>query len=489
MPRFSGELVEQPKEQTAEKKPRFGGELVSDVSAPAKSKVEGFTAEKIIPEALSNVESLVRGGVAGTIASIPSVVGLPGTAQQLFTGKTSLPTMEQIYTPIATGLKQAVPRITKETTETPGFETIGEVVGVPLPARKVVQGAEAAAEIGRTIKGPAPIAERAGLLSIGEKLEKKVKGAAGAKLEQRSKEAERLYDDALNVARVKQATETSFGLSNEGRNVIAQLEGMKRVAAGDKNFEVAQEKIKALDRTIDAVKASVTGGEKVPVGRGKISGRLEKRAPTKVSEKDIDSVITELRYLREVNKPGTEFTGYKALDANTRRDIINVLENGLYNWNDAYKQADLAYKAASQQLKPFQTQLMSRLLKREKYDPSELAKDTEQFANEFFRSADSVKNLKVAIQDDAFVNNIAKEYVATIFSNKSPAEIKSFARKPENEAWMKESGIYDVVNNYADRAVKSENYRDIIKRMGIIAGGLGIGFPVASRVGSMLGGF
>ena len=110
--------------------------------------------------------------------------------------------------------------------------------------------------------------------SIGEKLESKVKGAAGSKLAQRSKEAEQLYDNALNVARKKQATETSFGMSDEGKNVIAQLEGMKRVAAGDKNFEVAQEKIKALDRTIDAVKASVTGGEKVPVGKGKVSARL-----------------------------------------------------------------------------------------------------------------------------------------------------------------------------------------------------------------------
>ena len=264
---------------------------------------------------------------------------------------------------------------------------------------------------------------------------------------------------------------------------------MKRVAAGDKNFEVAKEKIAALDRTIDAVKASVTGGEKVPVGKGKVSGRLERTTPTKVKEKDIDSVITELRYLREVNKPGTEFTGYKALDANTRRDIINVLENGLYSWSPQYQAADAAYKAASQTLKPFQTRLMDRLLKKEKYDPSELAKDTEEFAGEFFRSADTVKNLKAAIGDDAFISNIAKEYVATLFSNKTPAEIKSFARNPNNEGWMRESGIYDVVNDYANRAVKAEKYQDIAKRIGIIGGGLGIGFPVASRIGSMIGGF
>jgi hypothetical protein len=353
----------------------------------------------------------------------------------------------------------------------------------------VAKTAEKVAEVGRAFKTPEPIAERAGLLSIGEKLESKVKGAAGAGFQKRAAEAENLYENALTTARRKQAQQTSFGLSDEGKAVVAQLEAMKRIAAGDKNFEVAKEKINALNRTIDAVKASVTGGEKVPIGKGKVSARLEKTTPTKVTEKDIDSVITELRFLREVNKPGTEFTGYKALDANTRRDIINVLEQGLYRWSPEYQAADAAYKAASQRLRPFQTRLMDKLLKREKYDPSELAKDTEEFASEFFRTADSVKNLKVSIQDDAFVNNIAKEYVATTFANKSPAEIRSFARDPKNEGWMKESGIYDVVNEYANRAVKAEKYQDIAKRMGIIAGGLGIGFPVASRIGSMIGGF
>jgi hypothetical protein len=463
---------------------------ISDLPAPPKKeKYEGFGIEKVPGEALSSAESLVRGGVAGTVAAVPSLIGLPGTISELVTGSTSLPTMGQIYTPIAEGVKSVIPRITKKTERTPGFEAIGEVVGVPVPSRTVAKTAEKVAEVGRAFKTPEPIAERAGLLSIGEKLESKVKGAAGAGFQKRAAEAENLYENALTTARRKQAQQTSFGLSDEGKAVVAQLEAMKRIAAGDKNFEVAKEKINALNRTIDAVKASVTGGEKVPIGKGKVSARLEKTTPTKVTEKDIDSVITELRFLREVNKPGTEFTGYKALDANTRRDIINVLEQGLYRWSPEYQAADAAYKAASQRLRPFQTRLMDKLLKREKYDPSELAKDTEEFASEFFRTADSVKNLKVSIQDDAFVNNIAKEYVATTFANKSPAEIRSFARDPKNEGWMKESGIYDVVNEYANRAVKAEKYQDIAKRMGIIAGGLGIGFPVASRIGSMIGGF
>jgi Na+-transporting NADH:ubiquinone oxidoreductase subunit NqrB len=49
-----------------------------------------------------------------------------------------------------------------------------------------------------------------------------------------------------------------------------------------------------------------------------------------VFDEDVDAIVEELRYLREVNRPGNEFTGYGALDANYRRDLINVLQKALY---------------------------------------------------------------------------------------------------------------------------------------------------------------
>ena len=133
----------------------------------------------------------------------------------------------------------------------------------------------------------------------------------------------------------------------------------------------------SINRLINAVKGTTTGGELRPVGKGQVSGKMQVKTPTKTTEKDVDAIVEELRYLREVNRPGNEFTGYGALDANYRRDLINVLQKALYDWSDEYRVADEAYKAASKTLAPFQTRLMEKLMRKEKYDRSELATDTE----------------------------------------------------------------------------------------------------------------
>jgi hypothetical protein len=478
--------------------------------APAlKAKAEPFTAEKIIPEAISNLESLARGGVAGTVASIPAVAGVPGSIEELgraglrkmgakVSAEPSLPTMGQIYEPVAKKVKGAIPRITTPTTEAGGFETVGEVIGVPvtpktapLAALKTKTGKEALEQGLRTkmgnvadiIRTPKPIAEKSGFVSLGEKLEEKVKGAAGAKYEQRSKQAETLYDNALETARKIQAEKGSFANSGPGQQLLNDLEASKKVIAGGREYVVGEDKVKAIDRLITAIKATRTGGEVVPVGKGKVSARMETRRPAKVTEKDVDAIVEELRFLREVNKPGTEYTGYGALDANTRRDLINKLQNSLYTWSPEYRVADETYKKSSEALRPFQTKLMDKLLKREKYDRSELATDTEKFADEFFNSRDSVRNLKVAINDDKFVQDLGKDYAATVMSNKSPTEIKNFAFDPKNEGWLTEAGIKDVVQDYAKKATTAEDRQKILKSFAIwsAAGAAGAGTYGALR--------
>jgi hypothetical protein len=171
------------------------------------------------------------------------------------------------------------------------------------------------------------------------------------------------------------------------------------------------------------------------------------------------------------------------LDANYRRDLINVLQKALYDWSDEYRVADEAYKAASKTLAPFQTRLMEKLMRKEKYDRSELATDTEKFADEFFNSRDSVANLKVAIKDDVFVRDIARDYVATLFSNKTPQQVKAYAADPRNHGWMREAGVFDDVQKYANTATKVENRKDILKKLAIGSAAIAVG----TRVGSMLG--
>lgn len=352
---------------------------------------------------------------------------------------------------------------------------LGAALGGTIPG--VISGATGLA---RGIAKPAPIGERAGFVNMGERLEQKVKSAAGAKLEARSQQADQLYEDALNVARKSQAESGAFADSPAGREVANKLRNMKQVVINNQPFEVGKNKIDAIDRLLNAIESTKAGGEVSALGKGKISSKVGVKAPVKTTPKDVDAVVEQLRFLREVNKPGADYTGFAALDANTRRDLINTLQKGLYDWNEKYRVADEAYKAASEQLRPFQTRLMSRLLKKEKFDPSELAADTESFAKEFFNTRDSVRQLKTAIEDNQFVQDLSKDYISTIFSNKTPKEVLGYAKDPANEGWMREAGIYDAVQKYADQATTAESRQEILKKLGSwtvrgVGAGLGLG--------------
>lgn len=470
-----------------------------------RPQAEPFTAGRIIPEAISNVESFARGGVASTVAGLPSLAGIPGTVESFGRAglrklgakvpeETVLPTMSEIYEPIVQKVKQTLPRVTTPTTEAAGFEAVGEVAGGPVSPKTIASGigkAKTAAEAMRTgmggvrdvLRAPKPVGDPSGFVSIGEKLESKVKGEASRRLSARQNEANALYEGAKDTARIRQAQGEPFARSDPGRTLLNTLESQKRILAGGQEFEVGQDKINAINRLINAVKGTTTGGELRPVGKGQVSGKMQVRTPTKTTEKDVDAIVEELRYLREVNRPGNEFTGYGALDANYRRDLINVLQKALYDWSDEYRVADEAYKAASKTLAPFQTRLMEKLMRKEKYDRSELATDTEKFADEFFNSRDSVANLKVAIKDDRFVRDIARDYVATLFSNKTPQQVKAYAADPRNHGWMREAGVFDDVQKYANTATKVENRKDILKKLAIGSAAIAVG----TRVGSMLG--
>lgn len=289
---------------------------------------EGFTVGKIIPEAISNVESLGRGGVASTVAGIPSLAGIPGTIESFGRAglrklganvqeQTVLPTMGEIYEPIAKTVKEKLPRITQPTTEAAGFEQVGEVVGAPVSPKTLVQAGKkvaSTADVLRTgmggvkdiLRAPKPIGDPSGYVAMGEKLESKVKQAAKSVYEPRAKEAEVLYNSAKDAARIRQAQGEPFARSDAGRALLNSLENEKRIIAGREAFEVGQDKIAAIDRLINAIKGTTTGGEIKAVGKGKVSGRLQTKTPTKTTEKDVDAIVEELRFLREVNKPGKQ---------------------------------------------------------------------------------------------------------------------------------------------------------------------------------------
>jgi len=83
----------------------------------------------------------------------------------------------------------------------------------------------------------------------------------------------------------------------------------------------------------------------------------------------------------------------------------------------------------------------------------------------------SVRQLKEVTQDPTAVTKLGKEYVASLFAEKSPSAVKTFVSDAKNAPWLKEAGIYDDVVNYANQTVKAESRQKILSKLGYAAAG------------------
>ena len=353
--------------------------------------------------------------------------------------------------------------------------------GIPTLYRLGKFGVTKASDLVSSLKQPKPLADAEGLEVVGKKGFDLLTDKFEKLFKARKTEADDLYDDAFTVARQTQAQGNPFATSPQGQALLQALEAEKRVVSGEKTLLKGQEKIAGIDRLIDAIKGVTKGGERTAkeIERtARPTAKIYTQTPKKTTEKDIEAVVEELRFLRDVDAKGKPYEAYASLSAEYKRDLIEKLESALYQWSDEYRIADKAYRAASQRLEPFKTRLMENALKGEKFDPKSLVKSPEAFGPTFFSDVNSVRQLKEVTQDPSSVAKLGKEYVASVLSNKTPKEVKAFAMNAENSGWMKEAGIYDDVVNYANKAVTAADKKEILKKIGYST----IGFVAASPV-------
>lgn len=474
-----------PVEEKPTKGSKFGGVIV-DEETPKPSLSE---------EAYATMYGLGKGVLGGLgelekfgAYDVPKFFGVKKQRDDMGFGRETLfPTISEVEQ-VAT--KLGVPRPVKGTEAS---ELLGEIAPAVAGGTQLVKtlggyGATKASDLAKKIfKSPEPIAPIEDLSKVGEKGYKLLQDKATKLYETRSAQATKNYEDAFNVARQAQAKGEPFATSPQGRALISDLEKDKRIIAGGQEFEKGAEKVAGIDRLIKAIKGTTTGGETLPVGKGLITGKLTKKTPTKTTEKDIEALVEELRFLRDVDAKGKPYEAYSALSADYKRKLIDKLEKQLYEWSPEYRAADEAYKAASAKLNPFKTQLMSNALKSERFNAKDLVKSPEEFGQVFFSDVNGVRNLKQATESPAEVARLGKEYVASIFANKTPQQIKDFAKNTANTGWLKEAGIYDDVLNYANKATKIEQKQEILKKLGYGVTVATIGYTLGRPLSSALG--
>jgi hypothetical protein len=372
----------------------------------------------------------------------------------------------------------------------PTATTIGGIApdvaaAAPTIARLGKFGVTKASDLVSSLRQPKPFAAQEGLDVVGEKGFKLLTDKFDDLYKARKAEADTKYNAAFDAARDAQAQGNPFATSPQGQALLQTLESEKTKLSGSKNYLVGEEKIAGINRLIDAIKGVTKGGERTAkeIERtARPTAKIYTQTPKKTTEKDIEAVVEELRFLRDVDAKGKPYEAYAALQTEYKRDLIDMLEKSLYQWNNDYRIADEAYRAASQKLEPFKTRLMENALKGEKFDPKSLVKSPEDFGPTFFSDVNGVRQLKEVTQDPTSVAQLGKEYVASILSNKTPQQVKAFATDAKNSGWMREAGIYDDVVNYANKAATAESRSEILKKIGYGAAGAGI----VSAVGSPL---
>ena len=462
---------------------------VPDWDKPTPKKVEPTVGQELKAGGKSALESTpgAAGGFAGAEmgAKLGSRFGLPGAVIGGFGGGLA-GYLGGEYLGKKAG--QAIPSEVKEKTgftpeqrkeerrTMPVASTVGglipDVAAVAPGAIALTKGAIGkTGELVQSFKSPQPIADVKGLEEVGEKGFDLIKRRAESLFKSRTAEADTKYKDAFNAARIAQAKGEPFATSAPGQKLLADLEAEKNIIAGGQQFEKGSEKVAGINRLIESIKGTTTGGGTVPIGKGLVSSKLSRKLPTQTKEKDIEAIVEELRFLRDVDAKGKTYEAYAQLDAKYKRDLISKLENSLYEWNQEYKAADEAYKAASRKLDPFRTSLMQNAMKGEKFDPKSLVASPEDFGPKFFSDVNSVRQLKEVTQDPTAVTKLGKEYVASLFAEKSPSAVKTFVSDAKNAPWLKEAGIYDDVVNYANQTVKAESRQKILSKLGYAAAG------------------
>jgi hypothetical protein len=454
-----------------------------------------FADIPVEPTTSQKAGSFARGlgkGIVGGFGDIQEM----GSDVSNYLAKKTMPTgMYETYKKIPNVTELMYGRLPRSEDVERGLQTVEKTVGIKPGIVPGTKGYEFAGEIAPAVVGgvkgvtslykygasklrsPPPLAEVKDLADVGESGFNLLQKTASKLFEARSAEAKEKYNTAFTAARNAQAKQNPFATSGQGRTLLSQLENDKRIIAGGESFEKGAEKIAGIDRLIKAIQGTTTGGftrtaKETPTGRNiySITG-----TPKKTSEKDIEALVEELRFLRDVDAKGKPYEAYSALSADYKRDLIKKMESQLYDWSDEYRIADEAYKLASEKLNPYKTQLMSNALKGEKFDPRDLIKSPEKFGEIFFSDVNAVKNLKEATQRPSEVARLGKEYVASILANKTPTQVQAFVKDTNNTGWLKEAGIYNDVVQYANKTTGAETKQKILKNLGTGAAvGIGI---------------
>jgi hypothetical protein len=298
---------------------------------------------------------------------------------------------------------------------------------------RVVKGAEGVASRApdKSMERHLGVAEAKTPHEIGSAMKEPFEARINEEFEKLGALGKEKFPEAIEHGKQLEAAGRGFNQSKQGQGLVKELQQMKKPGPGGHSSLSAAEE-KKVDSLIELVQG---GSGKPPAGT--------------------EPLMNELRYLRKYNENTAAATeGADTISKKFAEKLVGAFKPKLHDWNPKLGEADVAYKAAKQELNKFNTELMSKARRGEKFDFRQLAADPAEYPKTIFKSQQSVQQFKAAVGNDAMVKQAASEWAASELKGLPADKAKAWATK--NADWLREAGIEKNVAKHAEELALQE---------------------------------
>ena len=458
----------------------------------------GKAGKYIGKEAVSNLESLGRGAVTGTVAGLPSLLGIPGSIVEGLnwlerktgmenSGRTYLPTMGEIYEPVATGARAiggaiAPERFVSETPETEGFKQIGEAVAVPVPGAGALKTVSKAAKTISEARGK-PLEKTLNLFKISA--EDVAKASTVKSLERESEAVRDTYETArrqginLESAALKRANEIQNAREESARKFADLGKPGDTATLGDEmqrrltgtQFTRGARREQQASRDYGEYFKQAEGFENSSA-RDVMLKRLESMAQDpsagSAGRKYAENAFKDLsesknamgaekefrKYFEQASAP--QQAGYGAVEQAANRAVSDIISEGLNTHAPLRVEVRNTYKEFSTPLDAYETQFGKQALATEKAMPGQVQMMPTDYPKQYFQNRDTIRVLREQLAgDEAAVRKFANQHVVNELKGKNATQAQEWLTK--NREWLNEvEGLNARTQRYISNLVQTE---------------------------------
>lgn len=402
-----------------------------------------------------------KGAIAGAVGLPGEIINLPGTIAGLAGVKVP-------RAPI--GIPEASEAIFGKPTSNvaAGMRTAGEVLGVPsapglltkatkIPS-KIAPKIEASSFVLRPGKELEKVMSPATSVSaVGEKLETKISDRLENLIKTRRENFEQVKNNYFNAGRAKEER-----ILGEYKNAI--------------NSYYAANADRLSPDEINLLRKSLSRLEERPVT---LTGKAEEFV-----RPGFDAIEKERRFLDDVAS-GLKVEGAEAIPATFARDMSKILE-GIISKNvpQEFSAFNKTYTELSAPINRYNTALGQTVTKKAgEYLPEVSKIDPAKIPGKFFDSRRSVNELRALAGDEAFVQNVAREHIATDLRQIKKAEqVRDYIAK--NYDWLQE---FPQIRQELESLATATGRGEFAKRLAYLAGGAAIGTSVLGKASKLFG--